>query len=129
MMRNKNTIALMLVMLMVLTSVAVYADNIVPFASTRYKNKAATLSSGLKLTASATTFDDCKELGVKIYVLYESDGTRVKAWFPKAYTAGHKCSFSADLSSYGVRGKSYYVTVTFNAEGEMKTTTTGTVKY
>ena len=123
-------ISIIVIVVLVVTAVgAAYAESIIPFASTHFSAKNASLSTSLVLKATAATYKDCNELGVKAYVLYEEDGTRVTSALPKSYTKGSQCSFQIDLSEYGEHGKSYYVKVTFNADGEMKSKTTGTVKY
>ena len=123
-------ISIILVLALAVTSIgAAYAESIIPFASTRFSAKNASLSTSLVLKATAATYKDCNELGVKAYVLYEDNGTRVKSALPKSYTKGSQCSFEINLSEYGESGKSYYAVVTFNADGEMKSKTTGTVEY
>lgn len=118
-----------LLFIALIASATVCIAEYVPFASLRYKTTIATLSSKLYLSASASTYDDCSEFGVKSYTLYKADGTRVMSSSPEDYTSGHRCSFSVDLSGYGKSGTSYYAVVTFNADGETKSKTSKTIKF
>lgn len=115
-------------MVFVLSSALSLAD-VLPFASTRFKTTSCYLPTSLNLSASVSTYDDCDELGVKSYALYKSNGTKVMSASPEDYEAGHKYSFSVDLSGYASSGTSYYAVVTFYADGETRSQTSGTVRF
>ncbi len=103
--------------------------NFEPFASTRFFTKSVSLSTSLSATFRAETYEECSQLGLRSYSLYESDGTWVTGVFLQDYKASDTYSKTINLSSYGKSGKSYYVIGIMFADGETKSVTSGTIKH
>lgn len=117
---------LTVVCFMALCSVSASAGT---YASERFNTKSITISSSFNVTFRATTFDTCENLGLKSYTLYTSSGTSVTSATPETYKKTSTFKTTIDLSSYVEKGKSYYVTATFYADGETKTITSTSRKY
>lgn len=99
------------------------------YASEHFNTKSISISSTFTITFKATTVDVCDKLGLKSYTLYTSSGTTVTSDAPEIYTKGSTFKTSIDLSSYVEKGKSYYVTAIFYADGETKSVTSSSRKY
>lgn len=117
---------LVIIYLMMMCMSSAFADT---YASERFKTKSVTISSTFKVSFGATTYDTCDELGLKSYTLYTSSGTSVMSSTPETYIKGSNFKSSVELSSYVEKGKSYYITATFYADGETKSITSSTRKY
>ncbi len=107
-----------------------FAAQMEPFANNVFRTHEAiliTTSNSLKLHISVETFQPKSRLGISEYTLYDQTTGKNTFYGAKSYSSGSQYGKYFDIADV-VKGHTYYVKVTFYADGSTYSQVTNSVR-